>query len=101
MAAAALLLLMLLLLLLLLLLWGIACKRAIAGGDGAGGVTARGSRRDDGTWEYIEKIKRNKKSFSYFQKQIEWLAGQPLYTKKQPCKKIVSLNLEYLAIFFA
>jgi hypothetical protein len=35
---------MLLLLLLLLLLWGIACKRAIAGagGDGASGVTARG-----------------------------------------------------------
>ena len=40
MAAAA--LLLLLLLLQLLLLWGIACKRAIAGGDGASGVTAWG-----------------------------------------------------------
>jgi len=42
-AAAAL----LLLLLLLLLLWGIACKRAIAGagGDGASGVMARAGKR--------------------------------------------------------
>jgi hypothetical protein len=36
---------LLLLLLLLLLLWGIECKRAIAGGDGASGVTARAGKR--------------------------------------------------------
>ena len=54
------------LLLLLLLVWGIACKRAIAGGDGAGGVNARG--RDDGqpAGLFVEYIHNTRGACVYF-----------------------------------
>ena len=65
-AAAAL----LLLLLLLLLLWGIACKRAIAGGDGASGVTAQGRDKERTIMSVQKQVLSVKNSIP--RRQVRW-----------------------------